>query len=223
MVGDLDHNGRHDFAIASPFETNGSTYKGVARVRSGINGGLIRAHYGAMAFGNEFGSSMVGPGDLNDDGYSDLLIADQGNHEGGIEAGKVWAHSGRDYPPSRFSYGNGVPGTNGVPELTAEDPILCDPVTLTLGNSRGAVTPAILLVGLAAGDIDTQLGGKIGVAPPWLIVVLTVPAAGASLTATVPCDTEILGLQAYLQALEVDPGAPVGVSFTRGLRLVIGL
>jgi len=52
--------------------------------------------------------------------------------------------------------------------------------------------------------------------------VLALPAAGASLTATLPADPALGDLEIDLQVLEADAGAVKGVSFTPGLELILG-
>jgi hypothetical protein len=120
------------------------------------------------------------------------------------------------------NYGPGWPGTSGVPGLTAAgDPALCAPIRVDLGNSLGASTLAALFIGLGVTDQPTNYDGHLLVAPS-NIVLLPLPGAGLSIPGTVPCNPVLCGRSIYLQALEVDPGASQGVSFTRGVRLVIG-
>ena len=45
---------------------------------------------------------------------------------------------------------------------------------------------------------------------------------GATLTAPVPPDEALCGLEWDLQALLADPGASKGVAFTPGLELIVG-
>lgn len=120
-------------------------------------------------------------------------------------------------------YGSGWPGTNGViPRLrTSAAPRLCGAFNLELTNSRSEATLGVLFLGLAPADIPSSYGGHLLLLPA-TVVMLTLPADGASLPAFVPCNEALCGLEVYLQAWESDPGASHGVSFTRGLKLVLG-
>jgi hypothetical protein len=120
------------------------------------------------------------------------------------------------------NYGAGWPGTQGVPSFTSSAaPELCKLLTLNLGNSRGASTQAALFLGLAAADIPTKQGGHLLVLPG-TVILMTLPASGLSLPSCVPCDGALCGLGVYMQAWEVDPGASLGIAFTRGLKLLLG-
>jgi hypothetical protein len=63
-------------------------------VRSGLDGSVLLRVDGA---GDErLGFAVAGGGDLNDDGYDDVLIGAPNNSEGGEKAGKVYVYSGAD-------------------------------------------------------------------------------------------------------------------------------
>jgi len=118
-------------------------------------------------------------------------------------------------------YGNGFAGTLGVPQLSASAPRLNQPCDVTLGNSSGAWTVALLMTGTDPAQIPTALGGDLLVEPIWSRLV-SVPAAGFDLATSLPPDERLAALDFYLQALELDPGAAHGVSFTTGLALRVG-
>jgi hypothetical protein len=100
-------------------------------------------------------------------------------------------------------------------------PVLCTTITVDLGNSLGVNTLTALFIGLAPTDQSTNYGGHLLVAPT-NILFFTLPGAGLALRGALPCDPAFCGLSMYLQALEVDAGASKGISFTAGLRLVLG-
>ncbi|MEW6746761.1 MAG: hypothetical protein AB1486_28805, partial [Planctomycetota bacterium] len=64
-------------------------------------------------------------------------------------------------------------------------------------------------------------GGTLLVIPE-VIVGISIPAPLLALPAPIPYDCAFSGLSIYLQVLELDPGASQGVSFTPGLKLVLG-
>jgi hypothetical protein len=95
-------------------------------------------------------------------------------------------------------------------------------VTLSLENSLGASTTAVLVGGVLQIDQPMMYGGHLLVVPRQ-VFLLPLPAAGLVLSATLPCDSALCGLPIDLQVLETDPGASKGLSFTAGLQLVLGM
>jgi len=121
-----------------------------------------------------------------------------------------------------FPYGTGWPGTLGAPDAASSgDPVLGTSITITITNSLGADTPGVVLVGLAQANLPTGKDGTLLVVP-LLYIPLLVPSAGAALNVTIPDHDSLSGLEVDLQTLELDAGASKGVSFTRGLKLVLG-
>jgi hypothetical protein len=120
------------------------------------------------------------------------------------------------------SWGAGWPGTLGVPtNVASADPVLGSTITVTISNSLGANTPGLVLIGLAEASVGTNKGGTLLVVP-LLFVPLLVHAAGEPLSGTLPNDPALCGVAVDLQTLELDAGASNGVSFTPGLKLLLG-
>jgi len=69
----------------------------------------------------------------------------------------------------------------------------------------------------------TSTGDTLLVSPIALFVPFPVAPYGASLYGDVPLDIDLLGVTFDLQAIEFDPGAAYGLSFTDGLELFFGL
>src|SRR6185436_7598587 len=109
----------------------------------------------------------------------------------------------------------------GVPALTSTLPQLHLDCTLTIGNSLGAATFAVLFLGDASGTVHTNLGADLLLLPS-LLVPLSLPAGGLALVEPIPTDEFLIGVPLALQALELDAGAIHGVSFTPRLDLVFG-
>ena len=57
---------------------------------------------------------------------------------------------------------------------------------------------------------------------PARTIPLSVPANGRTITGDVPDDLALYFFHLYLQALEADPFASHGISFTKGLERVYG-
>ncbi len=127
------------------------------------------------------------------------------------------------FPHASWSnYGAGWPGTNGVPTLALNaPPALGGSTSLAVGNSRGAATTGVLVMGFGQGDFLLGLGGHLLVVPT-TSVALTIPPAGLALPAALPLNGALAGTAVELQLLEIDPGASQGVAFSRGLEAVLG-
>jgi len=93
-LGDLNGDGRSDFAIGSPNDDLNGGMSGTVRVYSGGNGSQLFRWDGAV--GNEsFGTSVSSCGDLDGDGVNDLLIGSTQKGNGASTlAGNVGAYSG---------------------------------------------------------------------------------------------------------------------------------
>ncbi|MBL8843552.1 MAG: PD40 domain-containing protein [Planctomycetes bacterium] len=119
-------------------------------------------------------------------------------------------------------YGSGWPGTNGVPTIKLNgDPDLGSDIDLVIGNSLGAPTLGVVLWGITQISVPTSLGGTLLVDPLGSFS-LTVNKNGSTITESVPYDCTLAGFTLDVQVLEVDPGASKGVSFTKGLELIVG-
>jgi len=136
--------------------------------------------------------------------------------------GDVFVHERCASDATWTNYGAGFPGTNGVPSFTSEaDPVLGTTLTLDLDNSYGASTAGLLFVGFQRTQIDSSWGGDLLVVPV-LKLVVALPPAGTTFTGDIPIDPSLCGFTIDMQAIELDPGAAKGVSFTAGLELLLG-
>ena len=69
FVGDLNNDGYDEFVISNHTYNNSS---GRVRLFSGVDGSLIKTHLGVS--GEFLGASVSGGGDINNDGYNDIII-----------------------------------------------------------------------------------------------------------------------------------------------------
>ncbi len=91
-AGDVNNDGHPDIVIGAP---GANSNEGWAYVRSGADGSLLYDFQTPSK--DEFGGSVAGPGDLNHDGYDDLLIGAPAAQVGAMtNAGAVYAYSGFD-------------------------------------------------------------------------------------------------------------------------------
>lgn len=94
-VGDVNADGFTDLLIGAPFNDAGGNSAGRAYVFSGYNGDTLYIFTGEFA-GDLFGVTVSDAGDINNDGYADILI---GSRNGKVEEdirGKVYVFSGID-------------------------------------------------------------------------------------------------------------------------------
>lgn len=86
-AGDVNNDGFNDFIVGAPQDDNNGMDSGMARVISGLDGSILYTFNGELA-GDRFGVAVAGAGDVNNDGYDDLII--------GSEDDVVRVHSGFD-------------------------------------------------------------------------------------------------------------------------------
>lgn len=128
-----------------------------------------------------------------------------------------------DHHAAWTDYGAGFPGTLGIPSLTAQtDPVLGANLTVDVANSSGQPTVGLLLVGTQRANLPTRFGGTLLVLPD-LVGPIFFNSGPATFVAAVPRDFDLAGAVLDVQAVEVDPGAANGLSFTAGLELTFGL
>ncbi len=94
-AGDVNNDGHADFIVGKPEETPGGIVDaGSAYVYSGSDGSVLHRFDGEN-FGDHHGSSVAAAGDVNNDGYSDLMVASPLADPGGVsDAGIVYVFSG---------------------------------------------------------------------------------------------------------------------------------
>jgi Tol biopolymer transport system component len=190
-----------------------------ARVRT--SGTTVRASVrtnGAQANGDSFlwGSSA--------DGAVVTFVSDAThlvtNDNNGVS--DLFVHELCSTAASWSNYGAGFPGTNGIPSFTSQqNPAFGTSVTLDLANSYGSPTAGLLFVGFQPLSLHSSWGGDLLVLPA-LVLPISFSYGGDSFSGDIPADWTLCGVTLYLQALESDPGAAKGVSFTPGLELVLG-
>jgi len=87
-AGDVNGDGTPDIIYGTP----NAFASGSAEVRSGVDGSLIQAIEG-HASSSSLGRAVDGAGDVDGDGYGDLIV---GDHLASAAFGEVWLISGRD-------------------------------------------------------------------------------------------------------------------------------
>jgi len=122
-AGDVNGDGLADIIVgARRADTGGSAASGAAFVFSGVDGELLYLFEGNVSNEN-FGASVSDAGEVNGDGFADLIISAIGARPGGIgNAGSVFVYSGLDGAllyqwdgPAAYDYfGSNVSGAGDV-------------------------------------------------------------------------------------------------------------
>jgi hypothetical protein len=89
-VGDLDLDGRADFALGAP---RGASTFGYVDIRSGATGAVVR-HLVGFAPNSRFGAAVALAGDVNGDGKPDLIVGAPGLGLGSADPGHAYVFSG---------------------------------------------------------------------------------------------------------------------------------
>ena len=120
-----------------------------------------------------------------------------------------------------WSYGNGWPGTDGIPALEAlSDPVAGGVFQLQVGNTTGKLAHGCLVAGPDVANLDLGIGGLLLVSEATAVKPFTVPA-GLS-TVEVPISPFSCGVRVALQWVLVDPGASHGLALSPGLEVLVG-
>ncbi len=94
-AGDVNGDGIPDLIVGARFDDNNGTDSGSARVLSGLDASTLFTYYGESAF-DEFGISVSGAGDVNGDGFADLIVGARLDDNNGLDSGSARLISGSD-------------------------------------------------------------------------------------------------------------------------------
>jgi FlgD Ig-like domain/FG-GAP-like repeat/FG-GAP repeat len=93
-AGDFNNDGVIDIVIGEPESDVTGTNRGAVFVYSGKDGSQLLRRFGTVNH-TKFGSKVSGAGDLNGDGYDDILVSSV-NYSIASSPAKVWAYSGKN-------------------------------------------------------------------------------------------------------------------------------
>ncbi|MCH7690741.1 MAG: FG-GAP repeat protein [candidate division Zixibacteria bacterium] len=93
-AGDFNNDGIVDLIVGTLRNRAGGTDAGRAYVFSGSSGDTLNVFTGEVTR-DAFGFSVASAGDVNDDGFDDIIVGAHGNDAGGSFAGRAYVFSGR--------------------------------------------------------------------------------------------------------------------------------
>ncbi len=201
-AGDVDEDGYADMLVGAYHADPAGDNSGRVTLFSGRDGFELYSLAGGSA-GDEFGIAVAGLGDLNDDGYSDILVGAHLNGDGGHEAGTAQVYFLGDVDNDLLIYScDNCPFVfNPLQSDTNGDGVgdACEGVTCGDANSddNTNISDAVYLIAyifaggpapepLSAGDINCDGAANISDA----VYLITYIFAGGS----PPCDLDSNGI-----------------------------
>lgn len=123
-LGDIDLDGYDDFIVGTPREPVGDDDRGVARVYSGQTLQVLY-HLKARTSGDDFGRAVAAAGDVDADGYPDIVVGSRGHQFQGATPGAARVFSGEDGKPmftlrSDFEFSGYSDAVAAVGDLNAD-------------------------------------------------------------------------------------------------------
>jgi len=118
--GDVNGDGFADLIVGAHWDDNNGSNAGSARVFSGKDGSVLYTFNGDSA-GDSFGSSVAGAGDVNHDGWPDLIVGAPYDDDTFTDAGSARVFSGRDGSILFTCYGESDSDFFGVAVSSAGD------------------------------------------------------------------------------------------------------
>ena len=120
-------------------------------------------------------------------------------------------------------YGAGWAGTLGVPSIAASaPPVLGTTLSVLVGNSLALPAFGVMIVGGTKANLPTPWSGTL-LLDPLMWIPMALGPTGGSWLGSVTDDSALCGVVFVAQALQIDPGASDGVSFTQGIEFIAGL
>jgi hypothetical protein len=104
-AGDVNSDGFDDLIVGALFDDNNGTNSGSARVFSGATGRILYTFDGDSPH-DLFGGSVSGVGDVNGDGFDDLVVGADNDDNNGQESGSARVFSGADGTTLYTFYGD---------------------------------------------------------------------------------------------------------------------
>lgn len=230
-AADVDHDGTNDLIVGEP-RNDLVPYgdEGAVHVYSGASylaASLVFSVFGA-AGGDRLGESVGAAGDVNGDGFEDVISGAPWAFGSGSNTGYAIVHCGSPGQGSTQIYGAGCPAASPLTLSYAGTPRLGHPVDVIVGNGPAAPTLGWVVFGFTNGPpypLDLAALGLPG-CTQYQSLDAGVPVAmgsggGATVSITVPPAFSPCGLVLYNQAVALDSGAPFGLRVSDAGKIVL--
>ncbi len=102
-AGDVNDDGYGDIIVGAPYNSNGEAFEGKAYVFYGYSLGISAVSYWSVEFNQanaNFGNSVSSAGDVNGDGFADILVGAYHHTNGQTEEGRAYLFNGSAAGPS---------------------------------------------------------------------------------------------------------------------------
>ncbi len=225
-----------DLAVGSPGDDDGGLDRGAVWILDLLTSGDVVAHAkissttggftGALDDGDDFGCAVASPGDVDQDGFGDLVVGADLDDDGGSDRGATWVlFCDGVHPPSAEANWRNGSGVNPDVFLSTSRPILGTVWTSTVDGGSIGASGLVLVVGYS--------GMLAGTMTPWGELLID-PASSLLFTSTaalggtgisdhsvlVPSDPALAGERVFTQALLVNVGG--AALLTNAWFLVVG-
>ena len=228
-AGDVDGDGWDDLLVGARFNDQAGTDAGMARLFSGQTGAVMHTFLGHDA-GDQMGFSVGSAGDVDGDGYFDVILGAAFDDTFGTDSGvvRVVSFGGTGEPPRDILLASGCPCSDGhLPRIGISGRAeIGSTYSITL---RSALPNTIAFVNIGI-YWNQPLGGLAPgcTAVPYpldFVPTLTDSFGAGSVTPIqlIPNDPQFVGVEVYHQWFVLDPtNNPLGIATSSALKTVLG-
>jgi len=228
-AGDVNGDGYGDFAIG-----NETSSVGTVRVHSGFDAAVLMHQLRGNLIADSFGRAVGGGGDVDGNGFDDVVVGAPLADNGGTDTGSLSVHT-FDYggpavlrPGTLRTYGAAcVGGSQRLPRIGARGrPRIGETFTVTLRGATLTPTTAILMLGTRTSLPLAAIGmpGCFLLASPATQLGASVSSGAARMPIAIPADRALLAATASYQWVVIDAQAPYALPLatSNGLGTLLG-